>query len=269
MTLSTQAELASSIERHASNGTLNINGFIFRQFYSVESSLRKTLLSALYADEFTANYSFESKESSVDKIINFFGETSPENQQSHFMVFDKNSHFLGRCNLRVVNGKINFGIALHPAMQNKGYGKAILSALFTLCFNLLKLEQPIYGTTMSYNIKSQMAMQKAGMTPDGSKTKELNLSLDNKWLCYTITPQSFSANTLSKSPHPDSRQLRDVILEDYITSRKEKDAVEAEKSQYARINFFVKHVRRDFAFTQLKRKFLEEKDTPESVTPRY
>ncbi|MDF1645384.1 MAG: GNAT family protein [Legionellaceae bacterium] len=258
MLIKNQIELKNIIETFFTDGSLVINSFVFRQFHSVESVHRENLLRTLYADEFTANYSFESKENSTAEIINFFMNASPEKQKAHFMVFDKDNHFLGRCNLRVVDGKICFGIALQPSVQNKGYGQAILKALFTLCFDVLKLEQNIYGSTMSYNIRSQMTMQKIGMRPDGIISKDLNLALDTKWLKYEITPLQFLTNNTAASTHPDSRKLSDVILEDYLKSRKQEARVKYNATQYERARFFMKQERRKFAFTQLKRKIMEK-----------
>ncbi len=270
MTVSNQVELANLIDLYFKHGSLGINDFIFKQFDSVNSDERKKLLDRLYADKFTANYSFESKEKSASEIIGFFVTASPEKQKAHFMVFDKNNNFLGRCNLRVVDGEIYFGITLQPCLQaRKGYGKAILKALFKLCFDVLKLEQNIYGSTMSYNIKSQKTMQKTGMVPDGVKESiYFNLALDTKWLKYTITPAQFLANNISEVAHEGSRRFIDVIREDCKQSRKGKGSAAAySPSQYARALFFMQQERRDFAFKQFQRKVKEEIRKKLSLSP--
>ncbi|MCR9192339.1 MAG: GNAT family N-acetyltransferase [Gammaproteobacteria bacterium] len=263
MIVSNQDELANLIDPYFTHGLLEINSFIFKQFYSVESDQRKKLLNELYTYKDTANYSFESKKNSVSEIIGIFDKTSSENQKTHFMVFDKNNDFLGRCNLRVDEAEIHFGIALKLRIQGKGYGKAILKTLFMLCFNLLKLEQNIYGSTMSYNIKSQMTMAKTGMTPDGNRDKTFGLALDTKWLKYKITPTQFSANNMSVIAHAGSRKLRDVILEDYFQSCKNKaNEVKVSEAQNtamcARARFFARQESRNIVFKQYKRKLARE-----------
>lgn len=235
--ITNQQELACLVDRAFNKGCFQIKNFKFQQLFSIEESLKTEYLQAIYNDNITSSYSFESGLANVQNTVQFFINAPAEKQKTHFMVFDENGLFLGRCFLRVNSGSIHFGIALCRAAQNRGLGGQILQSLFKLCFKHLELKQGVYGTTMSHNRRSQAAMRKSGMVPDGVIEKDIEDSLDTQWLVYKITPEIYNSSEIKNKPHPGARSLRQIILQDYQESRASSNNYNS--SQYARARFFM------------------------------
>lgn len=237
MKITTQEKLAEAIDAIFKEGVLEINNLIFKQLYFLKSEIKNQFLQAIYQDSLTADYSFEQWNMKTSNVLELFINASIEKQKAHFLVFDINNDFLGRCILRVNAEQIHFGYALCANKQNQGLGTRILQTLFDICFKNLQLNQDIYGSTMSHNIPSQKTMEKVGMISDGCLEKSIKMALDTRWLRYKINLEIYKSHIPGKA-HPNSRMLREVILDDYRTTIKQNRLYDA--SEFGRIKFFLK-----------------------------
>lgn len=139
-------------------------------------------------------FQFDTKNSSIDKCVEFIRNSSLNEKNRNYAIVDSNDEYLGTISLKnidLLNRNAEYAIVTRNKTHGTGVAKQATIDLLKIAFNDMKLEK-VYLNVLSENIRAIKFYKKIGFKYEGEFRNHLYLNLEFKSLqWFSILKKEF------------------------------------------------------------------------------